>query len=95
MLFDPERYPARRPNLNGEYLYYAGWLDQSFWPDGQYLVSLKIYFSFFCFHFCYSFKIYSTNRCSPRFRFAISENIWFQCSEITSKSQFREVVLLC
>jgi len=29
-------YPARRPNLNGQYVYLAGWLDQSWWPDGQY-----------------------------------------------------------
>jgi hypothetical protein len=29
-------YPARRPNLNGEFIFYAGWLDQSYWPDGQY-----------------------------------------------------------
>eukprot|EP01116_Phalansterium_solitarium_P001107 TRINITY_DN10887_c0_g1_i1.p1 TRINITY_DN10887_c0_g1~~TRINITY_DN10887_c0_g1_i1.p1 ORF type:complete len:694 (-),score=219.41 TRINITY_DN10887_c0_g1_i1:208-2289(-) len=26
----------RRPYLNGGFLFLAGWLDQSFWPDGQY-----------------------------------------------------------
>jgi len=27
---------VRRPVLNGKFLFLAGWLDQSFWPDGQY-----------------------------------------------------------
>jgi hypothetical protein len=25
-----------RPCLNGKPIFLAGWLDQSFWPDGQY-----------------------------------------------------------
>jgi len=27
---------VRRPVLNGKFVFLAGWLDQSFWPDGQY-----------------------------------------------------------
>lgn len=29
-------FTARRPFLNGGFVYLAGWLDQSFWPDGIY-----------------------------------------------------------
>eukprot|EP01121_Diplochlamys_sp_Union-15-3_P017716 TRINITY_DN6295_c0_g1_i1.p1 TRINITY_DN6295_c0_g1~~TRINITY_DN6295_c0_g1_i1.p1 ORF type:complete len:699 (-),score=142.08 TRINITY_DN6295_c0_g1_i1:105-1982(-) len=29
-------YLMARPHLNGKFLFLAGWLDQSWWPDGQY-----------------------------------------------------------
>lgn len=29
-------FKARRPFINGRFLFLAGWLDQSFWPDGLY-----------------------------------------------------------
>ena len=27
---------VKAPALNGKRIFYAGWLDQSFWPDGLY-----------------------------------------------------------
>ena len=29
-------FRARRPFINNRFLFLAGWLDQSWWPDGQY-----------------------------------------------------------
>ena len=29
-------HPALRPSINGQFTFLAGWLDQSWWPDGEY-----------------------------------------------------------
>jgi len=33
---DPDKSGVTRPLLNGQVMFMSGWLDQSWWPDGQY-----------------------------------------------------------
>ena len=102
------RFPARRPQLNGENIFYAGWLDQSWWPDGQYQYAKEkngdrrgaregdgeAERRERVKKAVMFLKIYSSIRLGTLFWRWIREDLWLELSEVTSEGEFGEMVLV-